>query len=216
MNTNPNAIKILCYGDSNTWGQKPDRSGRYDADVRWTGRLQNLLGDNYYVVEEGLGGRTINIDDPNRIGRNGKTYLAPCLQSHNPIDVIIIMLGTNDLKIYFDTTPDSIKQGLTGLVQDVREHATNKEQKTPIIIIASPSHINPDALRFKEFYTGYYDEQSGIKSQQLADIIKQFCDDNNLLFLDGALHAKVGADGLHITEESHAELATAISHKIRG
>ena len=62
MNTNPNAINILCFGDSNTYGQKPDKTGRYEANVRWTGVLQQLLGDGYYVIEEGLGSRTTDAD----------------------------------------------------------------------------------------------------------------------------------------------------------
>src|SRR5476651_2205463 len=102
MTTNPNAITVLCYGDSNTWGQKPDKSGRYPADIRWTGRLQQLLGNGYYIIEEGLGSRTTDLDYDKKSGRNGKIYLIPCLESHNPIDVVVLMLGTNDLKIEFD------------------------------------------------------------------------------------------------------------------
>ncbi len=215
MNTNPNAVKILCYGDSNTWGQKPDRSGRFPADVRWTGILQNQLGDDYYVVEEGLGGRTINLDREDRVGRNGKTYLTPCLLSHNPIDVVIIMLGTNDLKTYFDTTPDSIKRGLSGLVDDIHEHAANRDQKPPKIIIMSPIHINPGAPRFKEFYTDFYDEKSGPRSQELPGIIKQLCGERELLFVDAANYAEVGEDGLHMTHKSHTNLAKAISETVK-
>ena len=62
MNTNPQATKILCYGDSNTYGQKPDKTGRYEANFRWTGVLQDLLGNSYYVVEEGLGSRTTDLN----------------------------------------------------------------------------------------------------------------------------------------------------------
>ena len=72
MNINPNAATILCYGDSNTYGQKPDKSGRYAADVRWTGRLQNALGGDYYVIEEGLSSRTTDLDYDPRSGKNGK------------------------------------------------------------------------------------------------------------------------------------------------
>ena len=97
MNTGPNAIKVLCYGDSNTWGRDPHGKGiRYPVNVRWTGLLQSKLGHDYDIIEEGLGGRTTVIDDPKREGRNGKTYLRPCLETHSPIDVITLMLGTND------------------------------------------------------------------------------------------------------------------------
>ncbi len=71
MNTNPNAISILCYGDSNTYGQRPDGTkGRYAADVRWTGQLQSLVGDGYCVIEEGLTSRTTNLEYAKKPGRN--------------------------------------------------------------------------------------------------------------------------------------------------
>lgn len=92
MNTNPNAIRILCYGDSNTRGSRPDSGERYRADVRWTGVLQNMLGVDFEVIEEGLGGRTTDVDDQKREGKNGKTYLVPALWSHNPLDFVILAL----------------------------------------------------------------------------------------------------------------------------
>ena len=50
--------RILCYGDSNTWGYIPLTEKRYPPEVRWTGRLQRLLGPDYQVLEDGLSGRT--------------------------------------------------------------------------------------------------------------------------------------------------------------
>lgn len=73
---------ILCYGDSNTWGYDPATRGRFDSTTRWTGVLQTLLGDNFTVIAEGLNGRTTSWDDPLAPGRNGLTYLRPCLESH--------------------------------------------------------------------------------------------------------------------------------------
>ena len=96
---------ILCYGDSNTYGLKPDSSQRYPRDVRWTGILQKKLGEDYYVIEEGLSGRTTLWDDPIEEHKNGKTYLLPCLESHSPINLVVLMLGTNDLKTRFSLTP---------------------------------------------------------------------------------------------------------------
>jgi lysophospholipase L1-like esterase len=135
MNTNPHARTIVCFGDSNTWGQKPDRSGRYASNERWTGRLQELLGDDYTVVEEGLSGRTVNLDYANKPGRNGRTYFAPCLQSHSPLDAVIIMLGTNDVKIEFDVSAESIAKALGELVDDVTLFGKNKDGVTPKIVL---------------------------------------------------------------------------------
>ena len=88
---------ILCYGDSNTYGLMPDSPDRYPRDVRWTGILQKKLGEDYYVIEEGLSGRTTLWDDPIEEHKNGKKYLLPCLDSQKPVDLVILMLGTNDL-----------------------------------------------------------------------------------------------------------------------
>ena len=79
---------VLCYGDSNTWGYAPATRRRYAPDVRWTGVLADRLGGGYRVIEEGLNGRTTRWDDPIELGRNGLTYLRPCVESHNPIDLM--------------------------------------------------------------------------------------------------------------------------------
>ena len=92
---------VLCYGDSNTYGYIPETGLRYPKNVRWTGVLQNLLGKNFNVIEEGCNGRTTIFDDPIEGWKNGRDYLKPCLNSHKPIDIIIMMLGSNDLKDFF-------------------------------------------------------------------------------------------------------------------
>ena len=99
---------ILCYGDSNTWGYVPQSPAeknltiqRYPRHIRWPGILQNLLGEKFHVVEEGLNSRTTNLDYPIPPDRNGKTYLPSCLYTHAPIDLVILALGGNDLKNSF-------------------------------------------------------------------------------------------------------------------
>lgn len=211
MNTNPNAIKILCYGDSNTWGQKPDKSGRYPANVRWTGRLQESLGDDYYVLEEGLGSRTTDLDYVRRPGRNGKTYLIPCLGSHSPVDVVILMLGTNDLKTEYRRDSDDVANAINGLVDDINEFAKDRSGGIPKVILVSPIEINSDAPRFAEFYTGYYDDRAMRESHKLADSISRIAKQRNCKFLDASTVAKPGEDGVHFSLESEEQLATALS-----
>src|SRR5258705_7738093 len=88
---------VLCFGDSNTWGYVPGSDGeRFPPDSRWPRRLARALGDEWEVIAEGLNGRTATVDSPVADGRNGLTYLLPCLQSHMPLDVVVIYLGTND------------------------------------------------------------------------------------------------------------------------
>ena len=93
--------RILCYGDSNTWGYDPATQERFDRATRWTGVLRTTLGDGYEILEEGLNGRTTVWDDPIEGYKNGHTYLVPCLETHRPVDLVVLMLGTNDLKKRF-------------------------------------------------------------------------------------------------------------------
>ena len=106
---------VLCYGDSNTWGYDPATRERFPPHVRWTGVLATRLGAEYRVVEEGLNGRTTRWDDPIELGRNGLITLRPCIDSHRPLDLIIIMLGTNDLKRRFGLSASDIAQSTAAL-----------------------------------------------------------------------------------------------------
>jgi lysophospholipase L1-like esterase len=93
---------ILCYGDSLTWGFNPKTKKRMGEKERWTGVLKINLGQDYHIIEEELNGRTTVWDDPFNGGyKNGMEYLIPCLGSHKPLDLVILFLGTNDLKTRF-------------------------------------------------------------------------------------------------------------------
>ena len=215
MNTDPNAVKILCYGDSNTYGQKPDKPGRYEANIRWTGVLQELLGNGYHIVEEGLGSRTTNLDYDKKPGRNGRSYLAPCLQSRNPIDIVIMILGANDLKIEYRRSAEDIASALGGLIDDVRTYGETKTGANPKIILISPIEIDDQAPFFAEFYTGYYDSESMKESKKLVEVIKKIADEKDVLFLDAAAVSKPGEDGIHFDIESQRPLAELIAGAIR-
>jgi lysophospholipase L1-like esterase len=214
VNTNPDAIKVLCYGDSNTWGQKPDKTGRYPANVRWTGRLQELLGDDYYIVEEGLGSRTTDLDYQRKPGRNGKAYLVPCLDSHTPLNVVILMLGTNDLKIEFRRSAQDIAQAIEGLVSDIRQYSQDKNGNPPKIVLVSPIHIDNEAPYFAELYTDYYDEHSAQESHKLAAAFSEIAQKTGCEFVDAASASKAGDDGIHFGEASEAPLAELLKTKV--
>lgn len=104
--------RVLCYGDSNTWAPDMDSGGRLNDSDRWTGRLAQHLGKDWTIIEEGLSGRTTVLDDPYEPFRNGRQYLTPCLLSHQPLDLVIVMLGTNDLKSRFNVTAEDIGRGI--------------------------------------------------------------------------------------------------------
>jgi len=216
MNTNPAAIKVLCYGDSNTWGQKPDKSGRYPADMRWTGRLQNCLGRQYYIVEEGLGSRTTDLEYVKKPGRNGKTYLMPCLESHSPLDIVVLMLGTNDLKIEFDRSAQAAAEAIAGLVDLIRDVAVNRVGQPPTVLLVSPVYIDDQAPDFAEFYGGvYYNDDSGTKSRELAEAIKGIADKMDCEFFDASGVARPGADGIHFSKAAHVGLADALEKEVK-
>jgi lysophospholipase L1-like esterase len=114
---------ILCFGDSNTWGYNPENAERFGSGIRWTGILQAELGTHYSIIEEGLNARTTVFTDPvegTRIDRNGRNHLAVLLESHRPIDVVIVMLGLNDLKRRFAVSALDIAQGAGELVRIIQ------------------------------------------------------------------------------------------------
>lgn len=214
MNTNPSAKTILCYGDSNTFGQRSDEvSKRWPADIRWTGQLQNALGNDYYVIEEGLSSRTTDLEYTKKPGRNGKTYLLPCLQSHHPLDMVVLMLGTNDLKDVFARSAQEVARAVEGLVLDVQAFATQYSHGTQILIV-SPIHINDTAQNFVKLYTTNYSHASVQKSQELAQHLKAVAQAHGCAFFDAASVATPGEDGIHLSRESHDILATALHERI--
>lgn len=209
MNTNPSAKTVLCYGDSNTWGQRPDK-GRYPADVRWTGLLQRSLGQEYYVIEEGLSSRTTDLDYARKPGRNGKTYLSPCLDSHRPLDFVILMLGTNDLKIEFARSASQIAEALEGLVDLIKEKVAGAQ-----IILVSPILVDDTKPLFQELYPSYYNHESVVKSEQLGAEVEKVALANGCVFADASKVARAGDDGIHFSEAAHAALADLLSEAVR-
>lgn len=210
MNTNPQATTVLCFGDSNTNGATPDDSGRFAADVRWVGQLQNILGSDYYVIEEGLGGRTTNSDHfrESKAGRNGFTYYKPALETHLPLDIIVIMLGTNDVKNVYDKSSDEIADSLAEYVAYTRDKVSERDMKQPKIILVSPAPVDERSIQ------DVFDETSIQKSLELADKIREIAVKHDCLFLDAGEHAEVGEDGIHLTKESQGSLAKAVAEVI--
>ena len=130
---------VLCFGDSNTWGYDPLTRERFDRDTRWPGVLRNELGEGYLVLEEGLNGRTTVWDDPiDGTHKNGSRYLLPCLESHAPLDLVVIMLGTNDLKRRFGVPAEDIARGAARLVGIVRQSMCGPRGDAPQVLLVAP------------------------------------------------------------------------------
>lgn len=202
--------RILCFGDSNTWGHDPASGARFDEDTRWTGILQNLLGSDYTVIEEGMRGRTTVWDDPvdNRI--SGVSYLWPCLDSHAPVDLVIIMLGSNDLKIQWNLHPKSVALGVGRLVEMTQKCYFGPNLAAPQVLLVSPIHMtNANACPY------FFDETSLAKSRQLSGEYREIARQTGCHFLDAAQHAAADpAEGIHLNPEGHKNLAKALYKKI--
>ena len=144
---------VLCYGDSNTWGYDPATRTRYPPHVRWTGVLAARLGAEYRVVEEGLNGRTTRWDDPIEPGRNGLTYLRPCIESHQPLDLIVIMLGTNDLKRRFDLSASDIAQSAAELAKLAWRFANAPDGSHAKVLLVAPPAVST-LTEFDQMFDG--------------------------------------------------------------
>lgn len=213
MIVNPTAFTVLCFGDSNTYGQRSGERGRWPADVRWTGRLQELLGSGYSVIEEGLGGRTTDLDDPERNDRNGRTYFQPCLRSHSPLDMVVIMLGTNDLKTKFDREPEDIATALDGYIDNIERTAWTRTAGVPVTLLVSPIYLDATKPGFA-VNSSEYDANSACKSRELGAAIHRVANKRKVRFADAAAVACPGDDGIHLSRDSHEPLSNLIAQEI--
>jgi len=204
---------ILCYGDSNTWGAIPDSDDRYPYDVRWTGVLQKELGAEYMVIEEGCSGRTTVWDAPvedNNGDKNGKRYLPPCLYSHHPLDLVIIILGTNDLKPRFSVTAFDIAAGAGQLVEIVQKSACGPKGGAPKILLAAPPPVK-EIGRLGNIFAG-----SRSKSLQMAKFFQDAAEELGVEFMDLAPVVQVSeVDGIHYPPSEHAKLGKAIAERVK-
>lgn len=197
---------VLCYGDSNTYGYVPETGMRYPKDVRYPGRLQMLLGDDYTVIEEGCNGRTTIHDDPIDGWKNGLDYLKPCLNSHKPVDIVIMMLGSNDLKDAFHMSAKDIAEGAGVLVQVIRDFTAEKQGFIPKIILISPPRIG-EGIKSSPFYGAFY-EDAVERSGQFPKYYREVAERLGCIFFDAAEYISPSEyDSLHLTPDGHRILA---------
>lgn len=207
-------IRVMCYGDSNTWGYiSGSDHERYGENERWPKVLESLLGDKFEVIEEGLNSRTLISDDPRpgKEGKNGLEYLIPCLDSHDPLDLVVIMLGSNELKpIYNRTAEDIGKLFEEYFVKTILYRKSQFKEAGPKLIIVCPPLVNEHASLGvePEKYMG-----AGRKSEQFDEIYKQIASKYNCPFVP-TNDLETGPDGLHLTLESHKKLAERIKDEV--
>ena len=215
MNTNPDAKRILCYGDSNTQGVLPGSIGRHPANIRWTGVLQNELGADYEVIEEGLWGRTTNIDDPfpGFEDKNGKTYLFPCIRTHVSLDWVILWLGTNDLKKIFNRGGHEVALGIEDLILSIRKYiaASKNGYDAPQIIVVSPNILTDKVVEVKPHFAGAPE-----KSKHLGEELEKIAQKQDCKFIDLAKYVTASeVDGVHLEKEDHAKVGKLLAKYIK-
>lgn len=202
-------MNILCFGDSNTYGYCPDGSGRFDADTRWTGLLQKKLGTNDRIIEEGLCGRTTVFSDELREGRRGLDTIGILLESPAPVDLLILMLGTNDCKTRYNASAGTIAKGLEQVITKAQKSSPHPFR----LLVISPILLAPgvgDPGFDPEFNKG-----SELVSQNLATEYKKIAARYHADFLDAASVANASeTDRQHLDALGHRLLAEAIYKKI--
>lgn len=201
------AKHIVCFGDSNTHGYFPTPDGasfgRFREDQRWPGLLRHHLGAGYLVMEEGLTGRTTAFDDPMRESMNGLTALYSGLMSHEPVDLLIVMLGTNDVKERFGLEAEDIAQGMYRLLKKA-ESLPAWANGIPRILLMAPPVIRAD-----------WNEDYHRKSRELAPLYEKKAAENGWAYLNaGTVGHFNEIDHMHLTEESHRALAARVSELV--
>ena len=207
---------VVCYGDSNTWGYTPGSGVRFDEKTRWTGRLQTLLGKEYRVAECGMNARTTSFDDPFRDYLNGRHGLVHCMVAAKPVDLLIISLGTNDLK--YGTVYRSAK-GLDALL-DVAVHAnTYMPGSSPVyrdeprILVISPIALHEELDRK---FPGHEMNGKLDDSRKFAAVYREVCQKWQVYFLDAAQTASASEiDCVHMDAVSHAALTEEVYHAVQ-
>lgn len=210
---------IVCLGDSNTHGYCADPGDcadggiRFNEQERWTRLLQQGLGEEYLVIEEGLSGRTTCFEDPIHEGLSALSYVTPCLKSHEAVDLLIIMLGTNDTKDRFYASAACIGIGLSRLVKKAMATECWGDRKPNILVICPPP-IGEGMLQSPvadTMGTGCVE-----KSRQLAQYYRQQCELLSCHFLDaGSIPCEFNQiDYMHLTRQGHASLAKALTELV--
>ena len=202
--------RILCYGDSNTWGHDPVTKERFDDKTRWTRVLGQGLGPDYEVIEEGLNGRTTVWDDPLEGYKNGREYLVPCLETHRPVDLVIIMLGTNDLKKRFSVSAGDIAQGVGVLVSIVQRSTVGRQGNAPLILILVP----PPTTTLTEYAEAFDDAEN--KSRKFATFYRRMAQEMGCAYLDTSTVVVTSPiDGIHFEAGEHRKLGNAVAIKVK-
>lgn len=201
--------QILCFGDSNTWGLDGKTGTRFPWEVRWTGILQEKMKkEGARIIEEGLCGRTTVFEDPLRDGRRGTALFPTLLESHAPLDDIVIMLGTNDCKTVFGASAEVIGKGMVRLLEQAKEYSPDSR-----ILLVSPIYLGEKV--WQEEYDQEFSEHSVEVSKELEQVYKKIARERSISFLAASSCARASQDDQeHMDADSHQSFAEAVWKKL--
>lgn len=200
---------IVCFGDSNTWGHSPSEIARHPFEKRWTTILQQKLGQGYFIIPEGLNGRTTTFEDAVEKDKNGYRHLQTILETHKPLDLIIIMLGTNDLKRRFSVGAQEIAWSAGNLIDYTLRSRAGIDNKSPEILFVAPPIIK-DSPPFNFMLEGAIE-----KSKNMGSAYEAIAKDYGVPFLNASEVVESSpTDGIHWEEEEHEKFAMAVAQKI--
>lgn len=196
---------IICFGDSNTWGYNPVTKERYPKNIRWTGILQDRLKHkNIRVIEEGLCGRTSIYEDRIRPGRKGIDSVQSIFSEYENIDMVVVMLGTNDCKTYNHTTPEKIAHGVEECLEAISQYVSYDK-----ILLVSPIHLGKNV--WKEEFDPEFSEESVTISKGLKSAYKKVAGERNVRFFAASDYVNPSEeDQEHMNENGHKILADAV------
>ncbi|WP_313601148.1 SGNH/GDSL hydrolase family protein [Rhizobium sp.] len=204
---------VLCFGDSLTWGFSPEGTGRHVFEDRWPSVLGAALGSGVSVIAEGLNGRTTGYDDHLAdCDRNGVKNLPTALHTHQPLDLVVIMLGTNDMKPAIAGTAHAARAGMQRLVGLIRHHDYSFDYDAPDILIVSPPPLCETADPvFSAMFRGAIEESS-----MLASLYRDLADDLGCGFFDAGSVARTSpADGVHLNAEETRAIGRGLEPIVR-
>ncbi len=213
MGSEKNPVSVVCFGDSLTWGFVPGEKSRYGHDVRWTRLLQKELGPEFYVIEEGVNGRTTVFEDPARGDKNGLEHLATIRKAHMPIDILIIMLGTNDLQDRFQMSADAIGLAMGRFLFAATQPTDDVEGRAPKVLLMAPPPLGD--FTGKEYAGLFSNAHGSAQSKLLAGVYEQLAQKYGVAFFDtGSVVTVSAVDAVHLEAEPQKGLAKAIADQV--
>lgn len=190
-------------------GEGPVR--RYGWRDRWTGVMSAVLGTSYHIIEEGLSGRASDLDDPADPRLNGSAYLPSCLASHLPLDLVIVMLGSNDLKVEFDRAAVQIAGGLGVLLDQIERCGDGVDYPCPEVLLVAPPAMQQMPQAMAELMCA----DAVARSERLSEPLRALALDRGVHFADaGTVISEVGVDGIHFTQSNNRALGLFLADEV--